>query len=317
MATIPCRKAITDTLLEEGKKNPNLYVVTSDARGSVTLTDFARELPGQFVEVGIAEQNAVGIAAGLALSGKNAFVCGPACFYSARSLEQIKVDVAYTGSSVKVIGVSGGVSYGALGSTHHSLHDIAVMRTFPGMRVYLPSDRFQSVWLTRYLSTSDESAYVRVGRNAVPDIYSEKDTFEPGKASVLKSGEDIAIIATGETVYHALKAAEKLEADGVRTTVIDMFTIKPLDESTVIDAAKNTRCILTVEEHSIYGGLGAAISEITSQHHPVRMKILGIPDENAVHGNSPEIFAHYGLDMEGIYRHATSLLAPAEGALNY
>jgi len=310
MKTIPCRKAITDTLLEEGKKNRNLYVVTSDARGSVTLTDFARELPGQFVEVGIAEQNAVGIAAGLALSGKNAFVCGPACFYSARSLEQIKVDVAYTGCSVKVIGVSGGVSYGALGSTHHSLHDIAVMRTFPGMKVYLPSDRFQSEWLTRYLSTSVESAYVRVGRNPVPDIYSRADTFEAGKARVLKSGGDIAIIATGETVYHALQAAEKLEADGIRPTVIDMFTIKPIDESAVITAAQNNRCILTVEEHSIYGGLGAAVAEITSQHHPTRMMILGIPDENAVHGKSLEIFAYYGLDMEGIYRHATSLLAP-------
>ncbi|MFO7933215.1 MAG: transketolase C-terminal domain-containing protein [Bacteroidales bacterium] len=316
-AAIPCRKAITDTLLEQGKKNPDLYVVTSDARGSVTLTDFAKELPDQFVEVGIAEQNAVGIAAGLALSGKNAFVCGPACFYSARSLEQIKVDVAYTGSSVKVIGVSGGVSYGALGSTHHSLHDIAVMRTFPGLKVYLPSDRFQSVWLTRYLSTSVESAYVRVGRNAVPDIYSGKDTFEPGKARILKSGEDIAIIAAGQTVYHALKAAEKLEADGIRPTVIDMFTIKPLDESAVIAAAKNTRCILTVEEHSIYGGLGAAVSEITSQYHPTRMKILGIPDENAVHGKPMEIFAHYSLDAEGITRHAAALVATVGEKLKY
>ena len=311
MATIPCRKAITDTLLEEGKKNGDLYVVTSDARGSVTLTDFARELPGQFVEVGIAEQNAVGISAGLALSGKNAFVCGPACFYSARSLEQIKVDVAYTGTSVKVIGVSGGVSYGALGSTHHSLHDIAVMRTFPGMNVYLPSDRFQSVWLTRYLSNSSESAYVRVGRNAVPDIYSGEDNFEPGKARVLESGRDIAIIATGETVYHALMAAEKLETDGIRATVIDMFTLKPLDESAIIEAARNTHCILTVEEHSIYGGLGAAVAEVVSQHHPVRMKILGIPDENAVHGQPLEIFAHYGIDAEGIYRHAVEMLVPA------
>jgi transketolase len=310
MATIPCRKAITDTLLEEGRKNGNLYVVTSDARGSVTLTDFARELPDQFVEVGIAEQNAVGIAAGLALSGKNSFVCGPACFYSARSLEQIKVDVAYSGTDVKVIGVSGGVSYGALGSSHHSLHDIAVMRTFPGMKVYLPADRHQSVWLTRFLSNSPGSAYVRVGRNAVPDVYSEEDTFEPGKARILKSGEDIAIIATGETVYHALKAADKLEEEGIRPTVIDMFTIKPLDEPAIIEAARNTRCIITVEEHSIYGGLGAAVAEITAQSYPTRMKILGIPDENAVHGNSEEIFAYYGLNAEGIYRQAISMLSP-------
>lgn len=308
VATIPCRRAITDTLLIEGRKNSKLFVVTSDARGSVTLTDFARELPDQFVEVGIAEQNAVGIAAGLALSGKNAFVCGPACFYAARSLEQIKVDVAYTGTSVKVIGVSGGVSYGALGSTHHSLHDIAVMRTFPGMNVYLPSDRFQSAWLTRYLCSSAESAYLRVGRNAVPDIYADTDTFEPGKARVLKSGRDIALIACGETVYHAMKAAEKLESEGIWPTVIDMFTLKPLDKAAVISAAKNTRCMLTVEEHSIYGGLGAAVAEIISQHDPTRLKILGIPDENVVHGKSHEIFAHYGLDYNGIYRHALSML---------
>ena len=309
MGHIPCRTAITETLVEEGKKNKDLFVVTSDARGSVTLGKFADELPEQFVEVGIAEQNAVGIGAGLALAGKNVFVCGPACFYSARALEQAKVDVAYSRTNVKIIGVSGGVSYGALGATHHSLHDIAVMRTFPGMNVYLPSDRFQSAWLTRHLSATEESAYVRVGRNAVPDVYSESDTFEKGKAKILKTGKDIAIIATGETVYHALKAAEKLEEEGIYATVIDMFTLKPIDTDTIIEAAINTRCILSVEEHSIFGGLGAAITEITSIHHPTRVNILGIPDEDAVHGKPLEIFAHYELDTQGIYKQAISMLA--------
>ena len=308
MGSIPCRTAITETLVEEGKKNHDLFVVTSDARGSVTLGKFADELPAQFVEVGIAEQNAVGVSAGLALAGKNVFVCGPASFYSARALEQVKVDVAYSKTNVKIIGVSGGVSYGALGSTHHSLHDVAVMRTFPDLKVYLPSDRFQSSWLTKYLASSEESAYVRVGRNAVPDIYSESDTFEPGKARVLKTGNDIAIVATGETVYHALKAAERLEEDGISALVMDMFTLKPFDGEAIISAARNTGCILSVEEHSIFGGLGAAISEITSQHHPVRTKILGIPDENAVHGKPLEVFAHYGLDEAGIHRQALSLL---------
>ena len=309
MENIPCRTAITETLVEEGKKNKNLFVVTSDARGSVTLGKFADELPDQFVEVGIAEQNAVGVSAGLALAGKNVFVCGPACFYSARALEQVKVDVAYSKTSVKIIGVSGGVSYGALGATHHSLHDIAVMRALPGMNIYLPSDRFQSAWLARHLSSSEESAYVRVGRNAVPDIYSKSDSFEQGKAKILKTGKDIAIIAIGETVYHALKAAEKLEEEGIYATVIDMFTLKPLDKDTIIEAAKNTRCILSVEEHSIFGGLGASITEITSLHYPTMVKILGIPDENAVHGKPLEVFAYYGLDMQGIYKQAISLLA--------
>jgi transketolase len=309
MGNIPCRTAITETLVEEGKKNKNLFVVTSDARGSVTLGKFADELPEQFVDVGIAEQNAVGIGAGLALSGKNVFVCGPACFYSARSLEQIKVDVAYSKTNVKIIGVSGGVSYGALGSTHHSLHDIAVMRTFPGMNVYLPSDRFQSAWLTRELTATEESAYVRVGRNAVPDVYAESEIFEKGKAKVLKTGKDIAIIASGETVYHALKAAEKLEKDGVFATVIDVFTLKPFDEKAIIEAAKNTKCILSVEEHSIYGGLGSAITEVTSLHHPTKVKIIGIPDENAIHASPLELFEYYGLTAKNIAKQARQLLS--------
>jgi transketolase len=308
MGHIPCRTAITETLLEVGRKNKNLFVVTSDARGSVTLNKFADELPEQFVEVGIAEQNAVGIGAGLALAGNNVFVCGPACFYSARALEQVKVDVAYSRTSVKIIGVSGGVSYGALGATHHSLHDIAVMRTFPGINVYLPSDRFQSEWLTRQLSETGESAYVRVGRNAVPDVYSESDIFETGRARILKTGNDIAIIAGGETVYHALKASEKLKEEGINATVIDMFTIKPIDTDAIVEAARNTKCILTVEEHSIFGGLGAAVTEVTSMHHPTRVKILGFLDEDAVHGRPLEIFAHYKLDTQGIYQEAISLL---------
>lgn len=311
MGSIPCRTAITNTLVEAGKKDRNLFVVTSDARGSVTLGKFADELPDQFVEVGIAEQNAVGVSAGLALAGKNVFVCGPACFYSARALEQVKVDVAYSKASVKIIGVSGGVSYGALGSTHHSLHDIAAMRTFPGMHVYLPSDRHQSAWLTGYLANSHESAYVRVGRNAVPDIYKSDDQFEAGKASILRQGRDIALIAAGETVYHAMQAAELLEKEGVEATVIDMFNIKPIDKDSILEAARNTRCLLTVEEHSIFGGLGAAVSEIISQKHPTLLKILGIPDENAIHAGPLEVLSHYQLDGPGIYKNAKSLFAKA------
>jgi len=308
MNKIPCRKAITDTLVEEGRRNSDLFVVTSDARGSVTLDRFAEELPDQFVEAGIAEQNAVGLGAGLALAGKNVFVCGPACFYSARALEQVKVDVAYSGTAVKIIGVSGGVSYGALGSTHHSLHDIAAMRTFPGLHVYLPSDRHQAAWLTRHLAKSKESAYVRVGRNAVPDIYEENASFETGKAHVLRKGSDVALIATGETVYHALQAAEMLEKEGRSAQVLDMFSVKPLDEHAILEAAANTRCMITIEEHSIFGGLGAAVSEILCQKHPTWLKILGIPDENAIHAKPPELFSHYQLDGPGIYRHAKELI---------
>lgn len=308
MNNIPCRKAFSLTLTEEGRKNQDLFVVTSDARGSVTLEEFAQVLPRQFVEVGIAEQNSVGIGAGLALCGKNVFVCGPACFLTARSIEQIKVDVAYSGTSVKIIGVSGGVSYGALGSTHHSLHDIAVMRTFPGMNVYLPSDRHQTAWLTRHLAHSSESAYVRMGRSTVPDVYSETDTFEAGKASVLRSGKDVALVATGETVYHALQAAEMLEEEGIMPTVIDMHTLKPFDREAIINAARTTKHIVTIEEHSIFGGLGSAVAEITAQYTNARLKILGIPDENAIHATSSELFEYYGLTANNIVSQVKILL---------
>jgi transketolase len=297
---IPCRKIFTNTLLEEAKKNKNIFVVTSDARGSVTLDEFARELPNQFVEVGIAEQNAVGISAGLALCGNNVFVCGPACFYTARSLEQVKVDVAYTHSNVKIIGVSGGISYGALGSTHHSLHDIAVMRTFPDIQVYLPSDRFLTEKLTRYLVRSNEPAYVRMGRNAVPDIYTESNTFTFGKANILADGNDSTIIACGETVFHALAAARILLTEGIMVRVIDMHTLKPLDTEIIISSARKTGHIVTVEEHSIYGGLGSMVAEVIAQHYPVKMKILGIPDENVINARPSELFEYYGLTARDI-----------------
>jgi transketolase len=305
---IPCRKAFTETILREAKKNPDIFVVTSDARGSVTLDEFADSLPERFIEVGIAEQNAVGVGAGLALAGKNVFVCGPASFYSARSLEQVKVDVAYTKTSVKIIGVSGGVSYGALGSTHHSLHDVAVIRTFPDMHIYLPADRFQTVKLTEYLANSDEPAYVRMGRNAVPDVYTADETFTFGKGKVLTEGQDVAIIATGETVYHALQAEKELQASGIRAMVIDMHTLKPLDEELIISAARKTGHVLTVEEHSIFGGLGGAVAEIISQNYPVKMKILGIPDENVINAKPLEIFEYYGLTGSGICKSVLELL---------
>jgi len=305
---VPCRKAFTESLLRAAKKNPHIFVVTTDARGSVTLEEFATELPNQFVEIGIAEQNSVGVAAGLAQAGNNVFVCGPACFYSSRSLEQVKVDVAYSNSNVKVIGVSGGVSYGALGSTHHSLHDIAVMRTFPGLELFLPSDRFQTSRITEYLASSQVPAYMRIGRGAVPDIYTENDTFTVGKANVLAEGNDISIIAAGETVYHALEASKELRTLGIKARVIDIHTLKPVDREAIIVAARETGNIITVEEHSIYGGLGAIVAEITSQTCPVKIKILGIPDVNVVSASSPEIFEYYGLSKTSIVVSAKEML---------
>lgn len=306
---IPCRKAFSETILEEAARNRNIFVVTSDARGSVTLEKFAEELPGQFIEAGIAEQNAIGISAGIALCGNIVFVGGPACFYTARSLEQVKVDVAYTHANVKIIGVSGGLSYGALGSTHHSLHDIAVMRTFPKMQIYLPADRFQTEKLTRFLVNSPEPAYVRMGRDPVPDVYSPDHEFKFDKAEILTNGNDISIIACGETIYHALEAANKLKNDGIHARVIDMHTIKPPDVEAVVSAARETGHIITVEEHSIYGGLGSMVAEITAQFCPVKIKIIGIPDENVINARPLELFEYYGLTAKHIAAEARKLIS--------
>ena len=297
---IACRKSFTDTLLRLAREDKNIIAVTTDARGSVTLGDFAKELPAQFVECGIAEQDAVGISAGLAHSGKKVFCCGPACFYVARSLEQVKVDMAYSGNPVKILGVSGGVAYGALGATHHSLHDIAALRCFPGMNVVLPPDGRATEKLVEFLVDFPEPVYVRVGRAAVPDVYEDENfTFEIGKANVLHEGSDLTLIAAGETVWHALQAARRLAGKGVSARVLDLSWIKPFDREAVLKAARETGRILTVEEHSRFGGLGALVTETLSEN-PVPVKILGIPDENAVHGNNLEIFHHYGLDAEGI-----------------
>ena len=301
---IACRKMFTDTLLELAREDKDIVAVTTDARGSVTLGDFATALPEQFVECGIAEQDAVGISAGLAHSGKKVFCCGPACFYVARSLEQMKVDLAYSENPVTILGVSGGVAYGALGATHHSLHDI----TFPGMTVCLPSDWRVTKKLVRFLVDFQKPCYVRVGRAAVPDVYVDDDfCFELGKAIEVLDGNDVTIVATGETVYHAWQAGLKLREQGISARVLDMSWIKPFDEDAVRKAAAETGRIVTVEEHSRYGGLGAMVCEVLSEH-PVPVRILGIPDENVVHGSSSEIFHHYGLDAEGIAKSVVDFL---------
>ncbi|MBQ6064124.1 MAG: transketolase family protein [Prevotella sp.] len=306
---IPCRKSFTNTLMELAAKDKDIVAVTSDASGSATLTDFGKALPQQFVEVGIAEQNAVGISAGLASTGKKVFIFGPACFYVARALEQVKVDLAYSQMPVKICGVSGGVAYSQLGATHHSLHDIAVLRTFPGMEVYLPCDVRQTRKLVEALVNRPKPAYIRVGRNAVPDVYETDDfDFELGKANMLMDGTDLTIIGTGETVAHCLEAGRMLRERGIHARVLDMHSLKPFDKDAVLKAARDTGCIVTAEEHSVYGGLGSMVAEVTAQECPVRMKILGIPDENVIHASPLEVFRHYGFDYQGIYEACLRIL---------
>ncbi len=309
MNKIANRQVICDKLMELAKNDKDIMVLACDSRGSASMGNFANEYPEQFVEIGIAEQNAVGVAAGLATCGKKPYVASPACFLSMRSVEQVKVDVAYSKTNVKLIGISGGVSYGALGMTHHSLQDIAVMRAIPDIAVILPADRFETEKMVEELVKFNGPAYIRIGRNPVDDVY-ENDNFkfEIGKGNIMCEGNDITIIATGETVKPAIDASKLLLAEGIGCRVINMHTIKPLDNEIIIKAAKETKGIITVEEHSIFGGLGAAVSEVVSQENPTKMKIVGIKDEAPVTGNSKEVFNYYGLTAENLVVEAKKII---------
>ncbi|MDF2726118.1 MAG: Transketolase domain protein [Paenibacillus sp.] len=307
--SIPNRKVICDTLMELAPSDPAIMVLASDSRGSAAMAPFADQFPEQFVEVGIAEQNIVGISAGLAHSGKKPFVTSPACFLSMRGIEQIKVDVAYSATNVKLIGISGGISYGALGMSHHSVQDLAVMRAIPGLAVMLPADRHETRRMTEALVGYKGGAYMRIGRNPVEDVYESGDyEFAIGKAVTLREGMDVTIIAAGETVRVALDAEAALREAGVSARVINMHTIKPLDEAAIVLAARETGRIITVEEHSVHGGLGAAVAEVIVQQHPVPVRILGIPDEPAVAGNTSEVFKHYGITADNIRRIALKMM---------
>jgi transketolase len=309
MNSIPNRQVICDTLLELAKTDRDIMVLASDSRGSAAMAPFANAYPEQFVEVGIAEQNIVGMSAGLAHSGKKPFVTSPACFLSMRSIEQIKVDVAYSNTNVKLIGISGGVSYGALGMSHHSVQDIAVARAIPGLAVMMPADRHETKKMTEALVQYEGGVYVRIGRNPVEDVYPSDDyIFEIGKAVTMREGTDVTIIAAGETVRVALDAAHLLAEDGVSSRVLNMHTIKPLDKDAIVKAARETGRIITVEEHSIYGGLGAAVAEVVVQNHPVPVNIVGIPDEPAIAGKTAEVFRHYGISAAHLQKLAHQLM---------
>lgn len=309
MNKIPNRQAICNVLLEKAKTDKDIVVLCSDSRGSASLAPFFKEFPEQSVEVGIAEQDLVSIAAGLAACGKKPFAASPASFLSTRSYEQCKVDCAYSNTNVKLIGISGGVSYGALGMSHHSAQDIAAMAAIPNMRVYLPSDRHQTRCLFEALLEDGKCAYIRVGRNPVEDIYTEENCpFEMDKATWLRRGTDAAIIACGEMVRPAFEAARLLEAKGISVTVLDMYCVKPLDSAAVIEAAQNARVVVTVEEHAPFGGLGSMVSQVVGGNCPRKVKNMALPDAPVITGTSSEVFHYYGLDAEGIAKTVEELI---------
>lgn len=309
MSKIANKQVICNVLVEEANKDRNIVVLCSDSRGSASLGDYVAAHKDQFVEVGIAEQSLVSVSAGLARCGKKAFAVSPACFLSTRSMEQAKVDVAYSNTNVTLVGISGGVSYGALGMTHHSAQDIAAMASIPNMRVYLPSDRFQTELLMRELIKDELPSYVRVGRNAVEDIYEEGNVpFTMDRATVVTKGSDITIIACGEMVRPALDAAIALGEKGISARVLDMYCIKPIDKEAVLEAARETKAIITVEEHSPIGGLGSMVSQIVSSSYPKKVINLSLPDSAVVAGVSSQVFDHYGLNTQGITKVAMELM---------
>lgn len=309
MNNIPNRQAICQVLMERAEMDRDIVVLCSDSRGSASLAPFAEAYPDQFVEMGIAEQNLVSVSAGLAKCGKKTFAASPACFLSTRSYEQAKVDVAYSNTNVKLIGISGGVSYGALGMSHHSAQDIAAMSAIPNMRVYLPSDRHQTRKLMENLLEDEKPAYIRVGRNPVEDIYEEGQVaFEMDKATVLCQGGDVAIIACGEMVYPAKKAAEQLMEQGISATVLDMYCLKPLDEEGVLKAARHAKLVITVEEHAPFGGLGSMVAQVIGEKCPKKVCNMSLPDAPVITGNSREVFDYYGLNAEGIAKKVMELL---------
>lgn len=309
MGKIANKQMICEVLMEAAKEDNSIVALCSDSRGSGSFTPFADAFPEQFVETGIAEQNLVSIAAGLAKCGKKSYAVSPACFLSTRSYEQCKVDVAYSGTNVKLIGISGGVSYGALGMSHHSAQDIAAMSAIPNMRVYIPSDHLQTRELTKALLLDEKPAYVRVGRNAVAEVYEEGNVpFQMDRATVVRKGTDVAIIACGEMVRPACDAADLLEKRGISASVVDMYCVKPLDEAAVIRAASEAKAVLTVEEHAPFGGLGSMVAQVVARGCPKRVNNLTLPDTPVISGTSQEVFDHYGLNADGIAKKAEELL---------
>lgn len=308
MNKVTNRQVICDTLLAAAKEDKDIIVACSDSRGSGSMTAFFEQYPAQSVEVGIAEQDLVSISAGLAACGKKVFAVSPACFLSTRSYEQAKVDVAYAETNVTLVGISGGISYGALGMTHHSLQDIAAMSALPGMRVYLPSDRFQTKAVVEELLQDEKPAYIRVSRSASEDLYSE-DTVFSGGAKVLREGKDVLFVACGELVAPCLHAAELLEKEGISAGVVDAYRVKPLNEELILKAAEGVRLVAAAEEHSPYGGLFSMTAQLFSSKCPKKVVGLTLPDGHIVTGTQSEAFQYYGLTAEGIARRVKKELA--------
>ena len=294
------REAYGQVLLELGEQYDNLVVMDADLSGSTKTKDFGKKYPERFYNMGIAEQDLMGAAAGLALSGKIVCASSFAMFAAGRAFEVIRNSIGYTGANVKICATHAGVTVGEDGASHQCVEDLSLMRTIPGMTVLNPADDVSARALIKAAAAYKGPVYIRLGRAAVPVIYEEGKTFEIGKALRVREGKDAAILATGIMVNEALQAAEMLAAEGIECRVVDVHTIKPLDKDEVVAAAKECGCIVTAEEHSVIGGLGSAVAETVCKEAPCRMAMVGVQDVFGQSGKPGELMEQYGLTATDI-----------------
>jgi len=307
-----CRDAFAAALETLAREDARIVVVVNDSVGSSKVGGFKKQFPQRVFNVGIAEQNMVGVAAGLANGGKIPFVCGAACFLTGRALEQIKVDVAYSNANVKLCGMSSGMAYGELGPTHHSIEDLAWTRVIANMTVIVPADPIETEQAVRAVAHLAGPVFLRLSRMPVPIVHGNDYGFEVGRAACLRDGNDVTLVANGTMVARALEAAALLAERGVQARVLNMATARPIDRAAIVAAAEQTGGIVTVEEHSIYGGLGSAVAEVVVTTTPAPMRILGIPGVFAPTGSAEQLFEHFGLTPKGVCRAALELAKPGE-----
>ncbi|HVY50655.1 MAG TPA: transketolase C-terminal domain-containing protein [Devosia sp.] len=301
-----CRDTFSRTVESLAEADPRIVTVVSDSVGSSKLVNFRKRWPDRMVNVGIAEQTVVAVGAGLANGGKVPFVSAASCFLTARALEQIKADIAYSNVNVKLIGQSSGVAYGELGPTHHSIEDLAWLRLLTNLTLIVPSDPWETEQAIRAAAAMEGPVFVRVSRMPVPAIPRTVHHFQIGKAEILREGDDLAIIANGVMVHRALDAAATLAFDGIKARVINMSTVNPLDDAAIIAAAE-TGAVLTVEEHSVRGGLGGAVAEVVTANRPVPVSRMGFPGFLPT-GSAEWLLEHFGLTAAGIADAARALL---------
>lgn len=293
------RAAFGETLIKLVDEGMDIMAVDADLCGSTTTAKFGAAYPDRLFDVGIAEQNMIGVASGLALTGRTVFTGSFAVFGTGRCWEQIRNTVCDSGLNVKICPTHAGITVGADGATHQALEDIALMRVLPGMRVLVPADYASAVAAIRLAAATPGPFYVRLGREPLPEVYDEGFTCDVAFANVLREGSDISIMACGVEVAQALAAADALAAEGISAEVVDVMSVKPLDEETIIASAAKTGRVLAVEEHSIYGGMGSAVAELLGEKHPVPVTRLGLTTFGQS-GDAAELLAYYGLDAAGI-----------------